>query len=145
VESKEPSAVFVYGTLKRGEVREGCWPRKPVLIEEARVRGALYDLGPYPGLASGEDVIAGEAWRFRAEDMGETLAALDEIEGYCGGEDDEYRRVVVKCETSARMVEAWTYLYARVCELRPDRRVKADANGVCRWSKKDVPVIRNHE
>src|SRR5438128_903725 len=24
----EPTAIFVYGTLKRGQVREKCWPRK---------------------------------------------------------------------------------------------------------------------
>jgi len=140
----QPTAVFVYGTLKRGEVREGCWPRKPVAIEEARVRGALYDLGPYPGLASGKDVVVGEVWRFQAEDMRETLTVLDEIESFCGGEDDEYRRVVIGCETAAGRVDVWTYLYARLIELRAERRGNADANGVCRWSKKDAPVIRNH-
>ena len=141
----EPTAVFVYGTLKRGEVREKCWPKKPAAIEEWRVRGALYDLGPYPGLANGEDVVVGELWRFGAEDMKETLSVLDEIEGFGGGANDEYRRVMVKSETSAGVVNAWTYLYARVSELRPDRRAKADANGVCRWSKKDAPLIRIHE
>jgi len=109
-----------------------------LVIEEARVRGALYDLGPYPGLASGEDVIVGEVWRFRAEDMRETLEVLDEIEGFCGSEEDEYRRVVIACETAAERLEAWTYLYVAVKELRAERRVKADANGVCRWSKRTV-------
>src|SRR5262245_17230433 len=132
----KPTAVFVYGTLKQGEVREKCWPRKPVAIEKASVRGALYDLGPFPGLVAGEDVVVGELWRLDAEEMRETLAKLDQVEGSCGGADDEYRRVVIACETVAEMVEAWTYLYARVGELRPDRRTKADANGVCWWSKR---------
>jgi gamma-glutamylcyclotransferase (GGCT)/AIG2-like uncharacterized protein YtfP len=140
-----PTAVFVYGTLKRGEVREKCWPKKPVAIEEASVRGALYALDEYPGLVEGEDVVVGEVWRFAAEDMQETLARLNQVEGFCGGADDEYRRVVIMCETVEGTVEAWTYLYARVSELRPDCRVKADANGVCRWSKIDALVIRNHK
>jgi gamma-glutamylcyclotransferase (GGCT)/AIG2-like uncharacterized protein YtfP len=141
----EPTAVFAYGTLKRGEVREKCWPRKPVAVESATVRGVLYDLGSYPGLADGEDLVAEELWRFAAEDMRGTLSALDEVEGFYGREDDEYRRVVVTCETAAGVVNAWTYLYARVSELRPDRRVKADANGFCWWSKIDAPEIRNHQ
>jgi gamma-glutamylcyclotransferase (GGCT)/AIG2-like uncharacterized protein YtfP len=54
------SGVFVYGTLQRGGVRERCWPRKPIYVEVARVRGALYDLGPYPALVEGSDFVAGE-------------------------------------------------------------------------------------
>jgi gamma-glutamylcyclotransferase (GGCT)/AIG2-like uncharacterized protein YtfP len=46
--------VFVYGTLKRGEVRAACWPREPVKVEEATVRGALFDLGDYPALVPGD-------------------------------------------------------------------------------------------
>jgi gamma-glutamylcyclotransferase (GGCT)/AIG2-like uncharacterized protein YtfP len=130
----EPTSVFVYGTLKRGKVREKCWPKKPVAIEEARVRGALYSLGSYPALTEGDDVIAGELWRFAAEDMAETLAKLDEVEGFAGRDDDEYRRIVISCETAAGAVSAWTYWYARVSELRVERRVGPDDSGNCSWS-----------
>src|SRR5262245_58510105 len=104
--------VFVYGTLKRGEVREKCWPRQPLSLEPATVRGCLYDLGPYPALVEGDDTVAGELWEFSQLDIPPTLAALDEVEGYRGLEDDEYRRVITLCQTSAGPVTAWTYLYS---------------------------------
>jgi gamma-glutamylcyclotransferase (GGCT)/AIG2-like uncharacterized protein YtfP len=128
-----PTAIFVYGTLKRGGVREICWPRKPLAIEAATVHGALYDLGPYPALVEGHDVIAGELWHFAAEDLPSTLAVLDEVEGYSGNADDWYRRVIIECQATKGAVQAWTYLYARTSELRDSQRIKPDASGVCHW------------
>lgn len=128
-----PSAVFVYGTLKRGQSRENCWPRKPLSVEAAMVRGALYDLGPYPGLAAGSDQILGELWQFAAEDMPATLAALDEIEGYHNRDDDEYRRVIVECVVEKKRVTAWAYYYARTATLIDGRRMAPDHRGVCSW------------
>ncbi|MGV3486875.1 MAG: gamma-glutamylcyclotransferase family protein [Planctomycetaceae bacterium] len=82
--------IFVYGTLKRGECRESMWPRRPLQIRPAYVRGQLYDIGPYPALLVDEqdgqsadedlDWVAGELWSFERSDMDETLLALDEIE-----------------------------------------------------------------
>jgi gamma-glutamylcyclotransferase (GGCT)/AIG2-like uncharacterized protein YtfP len=84
-----PLAIFVYGTLQRGQVRERCWPRPALRVEPATVRGWLFDLGPYPALvvpAAGEvaDTIAGELWHVAADDLEVTLAALDRIEGFQG-------------------------------------------------------------
>jgi len=129
----QPSAIFVYGTLKRGGVREKCWPTKPLNIEPATVQGALYDLGPYPGLASGADLVAGELWHFAEDDMPATLAALDEVEGYSGAADDWYRRTIIECRTSSGIVLAWTYLYARTNELQDSQRIRPNANGSCQW------------
>src|SRR5262245_12022005 len=129
----KPSAVFVYGTLMRGEVREGCWPRKPDGVETASVRGALFDLGPYPGLVEGEDVVLGEVWTFGEEDLAATLEVLDEIEGVRGRADDEYRRVVMECETKRGNVSAWAYVYERLEALNGARRVKPDEHGCCSW------------
>lgn len=55
--------IFVYGTLKRGEEREAMWPRWPVRVEAATTLGILYDIGPYPALAAGDDVVEGERLR----------------------------------------------------------------------------------
>src|SRR5262245_31105020 len=105
----EPNAVFVYGTLKRGQVRERCWPRPPISVEPATVHWALYDLGPYPALVAGDDTVAGELWHLAPGDMQATLAALDRVEGFGGKEDDLYRRVIVECETTTGSTRAWTY------------------------------------
>ncbi|MEZ6089069.1 MAG: gamma-glutamylcyclotransferase family protein [Pirellulaceae bacterium] len=74
--------IFVYGTLKRGECRQACWPRPPLRVDNAFVRGLLYDLGPYPALVPGDDWVMGEVWTIAAADRTSTLAVLDEIEGY---------------------------------------------------------------
>jgi gamma-glutamylcyclotransferase (GGCT)/AIG2-like uncharacterized protein YtfP len=129
----QPLAIFVYGTLKRGHVREACWPRRPVKVEAAAVRGTLYDLGPYPALVEGSDLVAGELWHFAAEDLPATLAALDRIEGYSGGAGDLYRRAVIECRSDDGTVKAWTYWYARATELETAQRVKPDKDGLCRW------------
>lgn len=46
--------LFVYGTLKRGQCRETMWPRPPVSVRPAFIRGRLYDLGPYPAIWCGD-------------------------------------------------------------------------------------------
>jgi gamma-glutamylcyclotransferase (GGCT)/AIG2-like uncharacterized protein YtfP len=129
----DPSAVFVYGTLKRGQVREKFWPRRPLRIEPATVRGLLSDLGPYPALVEGDNLVAGELWQFAAQDMPATLAALDEVEGCQGNSDDLYRRVVVQCRTAAGDVAAWSYFYGRGDEIARARPIPPGADGVCRW------------
>ena len=59
--------VFVYGTLRRGELRDinGLFPA-PVFIGFTTVRGILYDLGRYPGIRLGEpgcaDPVYGEVY-----------------------------------------------------------------------------------
>ena len=129
----QPGCIFVYGTLKCGQVREKCWPRKPQSVEPATVRGILYDLKKYPALVEGSDLVVGELWRFAAEDVPVTLTTLDEVEGYAGLADDEYRRVKMVCQTANGEIRAWTYLYARADQLTEERRVRPDAGGVCRW------------
>jgi gamma-glutamylcyclotransferase (GGCT)/AIG2-like uncharacterized protein YtfP len=133
-----PSAIFVYGTLKRGEVREPLWPRQPQGIEPAEVRGALFDLGIYPALAAGEDRVAGELWHFA--DIPSTLAALDQIEGHCGRPDDLYERIVICCQTAASEQPAWTYRFAQPQQLTAAQRVRPSPDGLCRWSNREAPA-----
>jgi len=50
--------VFVYGTLRRGELRDINHLRPaPAFVGMASVRGVLYNLGSYPGL-----LLGGEGW-----------------------------------------------------------------------------------
>ena len=128
-----PQAVFVYGTLKRGQSREKSWPRMPLSVTTAMVRGHLYDLGRYPGLIDGGDVVAGELWSFSTADMPPTLAVLDEIEGIFGQDDDEYRRVIVECLISNQELPAWTYFYARRAAVMSAQRIMPNNHGLCEW------------
>jgi gamma-glutamylcyclotransferase (GGCT)/AIG2-like uncharacterized protein YtfP len=126
--------VFVYGTLKRGQCRERCWPRRPLEIESAWTLGRLFDLGPYPALVEGADRTLGELWRLAAADLRETLSALDRIEGYRGQPGDLYQRVVADCTTEAGdVVRAFTYRYSRplpACAVP----ILPDTNGFCVWT-----------
>lgn len=95
--SSEVKSVFVYGTLKRGECREHCWPVAPHDVRPAVVQGALFDLGPYPAMCEGTEWILGEIWRLPAGAMEPTLRALDAIEGYVpGGGSNIYERITVE-------------------------------------------------
>jgi gamma-glutamylcyclotransferase (GGCT)/AIG2-like uncharacterized protein YtfP len=138
--AENPAAIFVYGTLKRGQLRERCWPHRPLAVEPATVRGALYDLGPYPALVPGEDLVAGELWRIAEEHIAATLAALDRVEGFANRPDDLYRRVNIECRTAAGIEPAWTYQLAQTNLLSSARRIEPDEHGICQW--KDHPTPR---
>ena len=90
--------VFVYGTLRQGEQRDiNRLLPAPRWIGHARVRGVLYDLGPYPGAVLGEPGwIQGEVYAI-------SLALerlLDEIEEVWPQQSGEYakRELLVRLE-----------------------------------------------
>lgn len=127
---------FVYGTLKRGQVAVGRWPHPPQRVEPAFARGTLFDLGPYPVLAHGEDVILGELWHIAVEHMPDTAAALDRYEGCGGDETDLYMRRVttVKLQDgSAR--KAYAYFIADPKTLNDAHRVTPNQEGICEWKR----------
>lgn len=106
--------VFVYGTLKRGQCREDCWPVTPVYVESAWALGSLWDLGPYPALLRGHDRVKGELWSFELGDVPHVLAVLDQIEvTNQPGLPNEYDRVPWRVTgwTQGPLV-ASTYRYA---------------------------------
>lgn len=107
-----PNAVFVYGTLKRGQCRERCWPRTPVSVEPAEVAGLLFDLGAFPALWHGQGRVAGELWHFHEDDMRSVLETLDRIEGYANSPGDLYRRERVAVKCGVGLATAWTYVFA---------------------------------
>ncbi len=129
-----PAAVFVYGTLKQGECRARFWPREPIAVESAVIRGRLYDLGPYPALVPGDDQVRGELWHFDVEDMPATLRVLDEIEGATQLGNAYYRRIVVECRgDDGQSYEAFAYEFAQPDRLEDKPIVTPDADGECRW------------
>jgi gamma-glutamylcyclotransferase (GGCT)/AIG2-like uncharacterized protein YtfP len=124
-------SVFVYGTLKRGQVRAGLWPFPPLSVRPGRIQGELYDLGPYPALALGVDWVGGEVWSFRPEQMEHTLEVLDEIEELHDQPDDLYRRIVTDCHLEGAVLRAFVYVYAM--PLENARRVFPGGDGICIW------------
>jgi gamma-glutamylcyclotransferase (GGCT)/AIG2-like uncharacterized protein YtfP len=116
--------VFVYGTLMRGECRQRCWPHEPVRVDQAAIRAALYDLGPYPAIGPGDEPVPGELWEIAPEDLEETLRVLDRVEGYGELGQDLYVRRLVTCETSdGRRVPAWTYYFGDESRLAAAPRI----------------------
>lgn len=114
-----PEAIFVYGTLKTGHCRAGLLGETE--HEPATVVGELIDLGAYPGLRRGTDVVRGELHRPRVEPMEALLARLDPVEDFEGWdalEGSMYHRTIVRAETRGGPRLAWTYLY-RGLEPRP--------------------------
>jgi len=108
--------LFVYGTLlpddrgAYGAVERARLAAEADLVGLASTRGALLDLGDYPGLVEGDGVVHGAVYRLR--DPAHTLAWLDAYEGVTGGHGDEYVRCV--CEVTVATKDygsCWTYCY----------------------------------
>ena len=135
------TSVFVYGTLQRGECRAEQWPHPPRHVEPARLRGQLYDLGPYPALIEGDDWIAGECWVLEREDLVPTLRVLDAIEGYGQGGDDLYlRRVATFWNDTGQSTDVYTYFFSDPEQLRRvAKRVPANDQGLCIWRRGNQP------
>lgn len=108
-----PVGVFVYGTLMRGEEREGAI--RSVLPDTAPtdgwVTGSLVHLGAWPGLVGGTGRVHGEL--YRTTELAALLGVLDPIEDFVdfGALPTEYVRVVVPVTTGADLAWAWTYRY----------------------------------
>jgi gamma-glutamylcyclotransferase (GGCT)/AIG2-like uncharacterized protein YtfP len=88
----EPSwlLLFVYGTLRRGGTNDiKQFGARARWQSSARVRGRLYDLGPYPGLIlGGPDWVQGELYRIDPA----IEPALDRLEQVWPDRTGEYRR-----------------------------------------------------
>jgi gamma-glutamylcyclotransferase (GGCT)/AIG2-like uncharacterized protein YtfP len=132
--------IFVYGTLKKGEILAGGWPHPPLLVEPAIARGNLYDLGPYPALVDGSDAVLGELWHIPPEHFSETVAALDRIEHFGVGEVDLYvRRIISVTLQDGTIRRAQAYFLADPTKVREHQRVVANHLGVCEWLRHRPP------
>lgn len=106
-----PMLIFVYGTLRKGGVREmpALFPGVPDLGFGA-VPGRLYDFGAYPGLALDASAapVIGEV--YDVDDA--MLARLDEIEAYFEGKPEISYYFRVQCAVAmrgGRSLRCWVY------------------------------------
>lgn len=106
----EPTPLFVYGTLKRGQRAAAQLAGQRCLGPAQTAAGfALYQLDGYPGLIEepGSDTaVTGELWLVDAA----CLLALDAYEGVSEG---LYRRQSIAIITEGLPRRAETYVYAR--------------------------------
>jgi gamma-glutamylcyclotransferase (GGCT)/AIG2-like uncharacterized protein YtfP len=84
--------LFVYGTLRRGGSNDiAQFGVRARWVSQARVRGRLHDLGPYPGLVmGGSEWVIGEIYRIDPA----IEPALDRLEEVWPDRTGEYRRVL---------------------------------------------------
>lgn len=109
-------ALFVYGTLRYGDVR---WSfLEPFVIDggiDDSVRGTLFDTGlGYPAAVfDGSGAIIGRTYRLVAHRLDDALRVLDAEEDTVLG---LYRRVEV---TTGRGIRAWAYACGDGLSLTP--------------------------
>src|SRR6185503_2336100 len=113
-----PRHLFIYGTLAPEIAPATIRPVVGRLSPEgpATVRGALYDLGPYPGLVISErvGVVRGSVWLLPEDTR--TLNELDRFEGYDPTDERGslfLRRKQIVTLPDGRQLECWLYLYNR--------------------------------
>lgn len=126
----QPRQCFVYGTLKRGQCREVLWPRSPLAVVPAWIRGDLYTRPDYPALDSGSGRVLGELWQFGPGDIADVIRVLDQIEGTNQpGYPDLYCRVVIETYSPVGqpLGRASTYRYAQNLTADGFRQITPDA------------------
>ncbi|MCZ2495394.1 gamma-glutamylcyclotransferase [Xylophilus sp. Kf1] len=99
--------VFVYGTLRRGEVNDiNALEPKPDFIGLAAVDGSLYPMGWYPGLTlGGPGRVVGEVYAVSPE----LEARLDEIEGLLPEPSGEYIKQDVALQVGGQSITCFVY------------------------------------
>lgn len=108
--------LFVYGTLQPdAESKLGLCERRMlqsegIFLGPASTCGALLDLGDYPGLMQGPDLVHGAVYRLSDPDM--TLKWLDAYEGITIDRPNEYRRLERQVMlVGGQLLNAWTYVF----------------------------------
>jgi gamma-glutamylcyclotransferase (GGCT)/AIG2-like uncharacterized protein YtfP len=108
-------SVFVYGTLRRGGRNDiNRLAPTPRFLGIGEVKGSLYHLDWYPGLAlGGEEAVrvVGEVYEVTPP----LESVLDAIEGIAPGDDSEYFKRDVEVELAGQAVRCFLY------EINPKR------------------------
>ncbi|NGM85612.1 gamma-glutamylcyclotransferase [Paenibacillus sp. 7124] len=105
--------VFVYGTLRQGELNHHLMSGARLIARMAQIQGVLMDTGRgYPAVVQEDSgVVAGELYEVSAE----MLARLDELEDFYGPKNpaNEYERIRTAVTTDSGQREAWVYVYLK--------------------------------
>ena len=117
--------LFVYGSLRSG-FKSPAYEYISRFFSfdgDAKVKGKLFDLGPYPaGIPADNGFIVGELYSIRNEsEFGWAIGQLDDYEGV-SVEPDEiqlYRRELVDVFIGNTSTSAWIYWYNGSVEGKP--------------------------
>ena len=112
----DPWHIFFYGTLMRGfALRERAGIESWIRFAGCgAVRGALFDLGPYPALVAGPGTVRGEV--YLCVDPGRLLPRADALERFDPRRPraGEYRRESMTARLDdGRTLPVWAYVYNR--------------------------------
>ena len=117
----QPSAIFVYGSLRPGGSNFHWIAAQVIEVEPAILEGhVLYGLGlSFPYAAPGPGRVIGDLLHIADGKVEEVLAALDQLEGHEGEDaDSHYNRVICPVLTNHGGAMAWVYV----------------AGGLARWA-----------
>ena len=111
-----PRHIFFYGTLMRGFALRGRAGIEPWIRFAGCgvVRGALFDLGPYPALVAGTGTVRGEV--YLCLDPARLLPRVDALEHFDPARPraGEYRREALPAQLDdGRTLTVWAYVYNR--------------------------------
>ena len=117
--------LFVYGTLlpwttgSLGAAERARLSSECKLIGAASMSGLLLDLGGYPGLVDGGELVFGAVYELTG-DAERTFAWLDAYEELSGHDGDEYRRIIKSVGLSCgRTLQAYVYVCTAAGGVRP--------------------------
>lgn len=112
----ETQAIFVYGTLKRGELNHGLVAPFARSISGAWTEGDLFDVGLFPAMVAGTGQVRGEVVRLDPADVEEVVTLLDLLED-CRPDDPAgslyLRRIVEVVTDDGERERAYAYFYNR--------------------------------
>lgn len=112
----DPRHIFFYGTLMQGfALRERAGIESWIRFAGCgAVRGALFDLGPYPALVAGPGTVRGEV--YLCVDPRRLLPRADALERFDPSRPraGEYRRESMTARLDdGRTLPVWAYVYNR--------------------------------
>jgi len=117
--------LFVYGSLRSGFKSQAYEyiSRFFSFDGEAKVKGKLFDLGPYPaGVPAPDGLIIGELYSIRNEaEFGWAMGQIDDFEGVTAepGEMQLFKRELVEVFIGNTTTPAWIYWYNGSVEGKP--------------------------
>lgn len=119
--------VFVYGTLRKGGRNDiNRLAPAPKYLGMGEVKGSLYHLDWYPGLALGGEeavTVVGEVYEVTAQPE----SVLDEIEGIVPGDHSEYFKRDIEIAVDGKPVRCFVY------EINPSRVADKEPIGHGDW------------